>query len=370
MNICLVSADFYPNIGGVAAHVIELGKSFVKAGHKVFVVTLPLGSSTEAFETWQGMEVFRTSIPKQRPFYTLLLRPWLKKFVKRHHIDVVHVHGMRPLEASKGLSCPVIFTNHTSGFLKRLEAPAAKYQKIGKRLRHLDHILAPSEQLCEASRQVGYTGPVSFIPNAVDIERFCPQVHDKTLPNDADSPIALLMARRLVAKNGVIIFAQAMAFLSDLNIKIIIAGDGEEREKVLDTLYNAGLEEKTEFLGAIDNADMPDIYRSADISVLPSFMEATSITGLESMACGLPLVGTNVGGIPAIIDEHKTGLLVPPGDPEALATALRSLVIDASRRKQMGQAARLKAEQEFSWPVIARRTLNVFAGILTNREKH
>jgi glycosyltransferase involved in cell wall biosynthesis len=364
MNICLVAADFYPNIGGIAAHVVELGKSLVAAGHNVFVVTRPIGQCSEPAETWQGMQVYRVDIPRQRPFYNLLLKPWLRKFAKRHKIDVTHIHGMRPLEASRGLPCPVIFTNHTSGFLKRLDAPASEYLQVGKRLTHLAHVIAPSEQLCEATRTVGYTGPVTFIPNGVDAERFHPLVPAQHSDRENEA-ITVLLARRLVAKNGVLIFAEAMAKLADLDIRIVIAGDGELRSRVLDILENAGLKDKTEFLGIVDNEDMPEIYQSADISVLPSFMEATSITGLESMASGLPLVGTNVGGIPGIIEDNVTGLLVPPGEPDSLAQAIKKLVENSALRQTMGKAARTRVETEFTWQGIAQRTLDIYHQVIS-----
>ena len=120
------------------------------------------------------------------------------------------------------------------------------------------------------------------------------------------------------------------------------------------------MSERVTMLGSVNNNDMPDIYRACDISVLPSLMEATSITGLESMASGLVLVGTKVGGIPALIEEGKTGFLVPPRDPEAMAEKLIPLIRDKARCKQMGEAAREKAKTEFSWPVIAGQTVEVY----------
>lgn len=111
---------------------------------------------------------------------------------------------------------------------------------------------------------------------------------------------------------------------------------------------------------------MPEIFRSADISVLPSLAEATSIAGLEAMASGLALVGTNVGGIPTIIYDGVTGLIVPPRDPAALAEALDSLCANSETRKAMGQAARARVEAEFSWPKIAEETRHIYEACLKN----
>ncbi|RMG37270.1 MAG: glycosyltransferase family 1 protein [Gammaproteobacteria bacterium] len=361
LRITLVSADFAPNVGGVAAHVVELGKALAGLAQDVDVVTLPLGEARDYESHWQGMRVWRPRLPKAEPFYSWLLHRWLRGYLRHCPRDILHVHGMRPLGASRGLGLPVVFTNHTSGYLKRIEKGGREIAKIRRRLAHIDQVLAPSEELCEATRAGGYGGMVEFIPNGVDTAVFQPG--ESPLRRDWDlaaDETVILLARRLVEKNGVIVLARAMAHLADLPVRLVVAGDGPERGAMERILGEAGMLDRTLFLGSVANARMPDVYRAADISVLPSFMEATSITGLESMACGLPLVGTRVGGIPALIAEGETGLLVPPGDPEALAQALRELVVDPERRQTMGQWARERAETEFSWRQIAGRTLGVY----------
>jgi glycosyltransferase involved in cell wall biosynthesis len=112
---------------------------------------------------------------------------------------------------------------------------------------------------------------------------------------------------------------------------------------------------------------MPDLYRAADLSVLPSLAEATSIAGLEAMATGLPLVGTDVGGIPIIIEDKATGLIVSPRDPNAMAKALGQLIADADVRRRMGAAARAKVQREFTWPVIVEKTVEVYRAVLAAR---
>ena len=86
------------------------------------------------------------------------------------------------------------------------------------------------------------------------------------------------------------------------------------------------------------------------------------------MACGLPLVGTTVGGIPSLITENKNGYLVPPGNPVALADAIRKLVQDSNLRHDMGLAARQKAISEFSWKTIAQRTINIYTQHISQKQ--
>ena len=361
MKVGLVTADYFPNVGGVAAHVVGLGEAIAQAGHEAHVITLPLADERKRISQLGNVAVHRPLIPKAKPFYSWLLHYWLRQFLKTSHLDILHVHGLRPLEATKNLDVPVIFTNHTSGFLKRISKGEREHRKICKRLEHIQHILAPSHELAETIQQIGYTGPVDYIPNGVDTDRFYPDSTSFRQQHDIkQDEIVILLARRLVEKNGVIVFAKAVTKLKELPIRIVFAGDGPERGKIENLLKTADMHDKAVFLGNIPNSTMPEIYRMADISVLPSFMEATSITGLESMACGLPLVGTTVGGIPSLITENNNGYLVPPSDPAALADAIRKLVKDSKLRHDMGLAAREKVINEFSWQTIAQRTIDIY----------
>lgn len=362
MRIGLVAADFWPNVGGVAAHVVELGKALAAQGHEVHVLTRPIADERAAQSELFGMQVHRPSLVQLRPFSNLLLNRWLKSFLKRQPLDVLHVHGLRPLPATRRLPIPVVFTNHTSGFLQRMERGPAARQRVARWLDHVSEVLAPSEELAAATRRLNIDSPVQYIPNGVDVSRFQPGASAlRESLNISPDEIVVLLARRLVEKNGVCVFAEAVARFVRPGVRVLFAGDGDERSKVEQILKTSNCFDSAIFLGNVPNSQMPDIYRAADISVLPSFLEATSITGLESMATGLPLVGTRVGGIPALIDHERTGLLVERGSPVELAGAIRRLIANAGLRASFGEAARLRAAAEFSWDSIASRTADCYS---------
>jgi glycosyltransferase involved in cell wall biosynthesis len=354
VKICLISTDFPPTLGGVASHAYELSQALSKLGHQVYVISSRMPNTPEQ-EMMGLVEVYRPNMPWQRPFYNIWLKSFLKKFLAQHQIDIVHVHGMRPLESTRGLSVPVVFTNHTSGFLKRLTKPRFWSNRLAGRLKHIRLVLAPSVELCEATQQVGYTGAVKFISNGVDTQKFRPD----HLRNESAIPV-ILLARRLVEKNGVLVFAQALALISHVPFTVRIAGVGLQQADMKHIFQQANLTDRVTFLGGIPNHEMPSVYHSADISVLPSFYEATSITGLESMACGLPLVGTAVGGIPYLIEQGVSGELVPSHNPQALADALAKVIADVNLRQRYAQAARKKAEDQFDWHVIAQQTVDAY----------
>jgi len=114
------------------------------------------------------------------------------------------------------------------------------------------------------------------------------------------------------------------------------------------------------FAGSQNNDALPEFYAAADIVAIPSLKEATSIAGLEAMASACAVVATNVGGLPEIIEDGVSGLLVPPRDPEALAQAIARLSETPELRKQLGLAARARVEQKFTWEQMASETTRAY----------
>ncbi len=368
MRILMITSEFPPTIGGVGSHVYELSRALAALGHQISIVTLPIDGEPEK-KVVDGLTVERPSLVKWMPWHDYHLKAYLTKRLRKEHVDVIHVHGLRGVWGASGHGVPVVFTNHTSGFLKRLQGPAWKRWRTLQRIRHVNAIIAPSHELCDAVRSVGYQGPVAFISNGVDADKFSPGTSKlKSVWRDDDDVPVILMARRLVEKNGVRYFVQALKHINALKFKAVIAGDGPERQWMERYVHQHGLSDKVEFLGGVLNSDMPEIYRAADISVLPSLMEATSIAGLEAMATGLPLVGTHVGGIPTLIEDGINGFLVPPKQPEAMAEKLKVLITDSSLRRQMSQSARARVEKHFTWSVIAAETEKVYAKCLAECE--
>src|SRR5262249_21761561 len=128
--------------------------------------------------------------------------------------------------------------------------------------------------------------------------------------------------------------------------------------------HELGLAEHVHFVGRVEDERLLDYYAAADVFVLPSSSEAQGIVALEAMACGLPVVATAVGGLLGTIDDGETGLLVPPGDVDALATALVGLLRDAPARMALGAAARRTVEREFAWSNAVEATREVYCDLL------
>ena len=262
---------------------------------------------------------------------------------------------------------PLVWTNHTSNYLEMFETPGGR-RRIRLFLGHADAIISPSRELYEKSTATGIAPARNFyIPNGVDAEKFRPGnsfgVIDKDYGLDPARPI-IICPRRLEPKNGVEYFIRAIPLvrkqMSDVQFLIVGGGFPDERRRFEQMLQESGEMRDVFFTGNVPNTSMPKFYALSTVATLPSLMEATSISGLEAMASGLPLVGTKVGGIPEIIEDGKSGLLVDPRSPEQLAEAYLRLLQSAELRRTLGEGARARVEEVFAWPEIARRTVDVY----------
>lgn len=362
MHILMLSNEFPPTLGGVQTHVYELSHALVKRGHQVTVFTRHHDPRWPCNEIIQGIHVMRLSLSTLHLLYDWQLRRAIKQLHLRQPVSIIHVHGMRPLDATRQLSIPVVFTNHTSGFLRRITQGTKRLHKMARQLAHCARVIAPSQELVDATRAAGYTGPCQFITNGVDAEKFSSGDSPwRTRLGISTEAFVVVLARRLVEKNGVLYFAEALKLLDNPSIHVLVAGDGADRGAFEAIIEKTAIEPRVHMLGGVNNTEMPAIYRAGNCAVLPSLMEATSIAGLEAMSSGLPLIGTRVGGIPVIIDDHVTGLLVEPRDPAGLAQAICLLASAPEMTKKMSRQAIDKVQSQFTWARVADTTLAAYS---------
>lgn len=366
MRVLMLTSEYPPRIGGVATHVAELTQALRALGHQVSVVA-PAAPRPPVDQP--GVIRYSPWLRAQ-PFSDWLMGAWCRRLLERCSCDLLHVHGLRPLRAALSTGMPVVFTNHTSGFLQTVAARGSRLARLGGLLGRCDHVIAPSEELVAAARAAGYSGSATYIPNGVDDERFRPGRAAELraawgIPGDA---CVVVLARRLVPKNGVLDAAHALAATAP-NVHFVFAGDGPERESMQRVIAASAAQARAHFIGGVPNPGMPQVYHAADFCLLPSHMEATSIAGLEAMSCGRALIGTRVGGIPALIEDGVTGLLVPSRDPMVLAQAVNRLAADTTLARRMGEAARQRVEREFSWHRIAEQTAHVYGETLSLRQQ-
>jgi glycosyltransferase involved in cell wall biosynthesis len=373
MRLILLSGDLtLPPYGGIATHVLGLGGALAAAGHTVRVVAPEYGYTDEVLEH-DGLPVHRVRADGPRFLrYAKLVRRTrraLSATIRELEADVLHVHDFLlgpPISRPFGRRLPVVFTNHTSNFLDL--APYAHGRWFLRRLIGRPHgVISVSPELQRASELLR-PARRELIPSGVDPGRF--QVVDAAarglraeLGLGPHHPLIAYVGRIHPVK-GLDVLLDAFARLRPAHpgARLMLVGDGlPAHERGLRAgIRERGLEEHVALPGRVAHGTLPTYYSAADVVCLPSRMEATSLTGLEAMACGRPLVATRVGGLPLIVKDGVNGLLAPLGDPDALAAALSRLLGDAALRERMGEAGRSRVLAEFSWDAVAGRTLDFY----------
>ncbi|MBN1992339.1 MAG: glycosyltransferase family 4 protein [Anaerolineae bacterium] len=206
--------------------------------------------------------------------------------------------------------------------------------------------------------------PVHVIPNGVDAAHFHPLPHIL----HQESTIRVLFVGRLVYQKGLDILLQALALIPPhIPLSLEIVGDGDARPELEQTANK--LDYPIHFSGWRARSELPARYQTADIFVLPSRDEGMPNVVLEAMACGLPVVATQIAGNEELVQEGETGLLVPPETPAALAQALIKLITNDRLRQRMGLAGRQRVEEQYTWQSVAKAYLTLAESLIERNDE-
>jgi glycosyltransferase involved in cell wall biosynthesis len=175
----------------------------------------------------------------------------------------------------------------------------------------------------------------------------------------------IFACRQLFPRKGIRFLVEAAAQLKPRfpQLKLVLAGDGFERPALMRLAEELGIAEDTTFLGWVPNSTLPQYYRAAAVSVVPSLEEGFGIPAAEAMGCETPVVASDAGGLPEVVEHGVTGLVVPRGDSAALAAAIGSLLEDPELRRRMGRAGRERALRLFDWDRTAEQFERVYSEV-------
>ena len=187
-------------------------------------------------------------------------------------------------------------------------------------------------------------GKLRVVHCGVDVSRFAPTAHERQ-----DGPITIACVGRLVPEKGQSLLIEAAGALRDagVDVRLVLVGDGPQRERLERLVDASGVRDRVEFRGAVAHTEVERILHGADIFCLPSFAEGVPIVLMEAMAMELPVVACQVMGIPELVEDDVTGRLVRPGSLDALVNALSVLAADSDRRASLGRAARERVAAGF-----------------------
>jgi glycosyltransferase involved in cell wall biosynthesis len=295
----------------------------------------------------------------------------IRELASKTGVDVVHAHGYKAdiyvYLALRGARIPLVSTCHTwydNDLMVRLYGAADRYV-----LRKYARVVAVSNDVKQRLLKAGVREEnICLIKNGIDLRPF-----DRALPSLRSGQVerggaVVGLVGRLAPEKGVDIFlaAAACVLFEMKNTKFVVAGDGPERSELDALIDKLGIRASVTLLGRCD--DMPPFYASLDVMVSSSRHEGLPIAILEGMASRLPLIATSVGAIPTVIEDGRTGVLVPAENPVLLASAIVDLLRDHEKRQQLGSAARRLIEEEFSAARMTADYLRVYEDAVASTE--
>jgi len=369
LKVLMLAPEFYPNLGGTEIQALNLSKGLQERGARVAVLTRMREKSWLPRELVQEVAVRRVDYPRVKWLGGGLLNLRLGWEILRHYrdCDVFHFHigesyMVLPLLVTKALGKPSLLKISGWWEMERgfLRASGLSNRLMRKVLFRVGTIVAVSEEIRERVTSMGYPSQrVLCLPNGVDTRRFAPA-------SPSERPPRIIFVGRLVPVKGLPVLLGAVRRLKEhfpeLALDLVGAGFSEEELKQL--VGELGLEAQVRFLGRIDDTEAA--LAAADIFVQPSLSEGLPNSLLEAMACGLPCVVTNVGGMPQVVQDGVHGFVVEANRVEELALALERLLSDRALRLRMGQQGRAKMLREFSLDAVAENYLAYYRKVARN----
>ena len=381
-KLCVVTHTFLPHVGGIERVVYEQCKRLMQKQFEPMVVTHR--NYTDKNYVFDGIKVrcydsvnigFRLGIPYAIPHITSL-----KIFLESvKSSDLIHVHGHPYLSSliaakiAKKYGKPLVLTQHNT-FIEYNNfwdnAEKLNDLAIGKQaLKAADKIIVVSNATKNYVLSLGAAPEkIRVLHNGVDVNRFRPLtgVKDemrKKLGISKDASVVLTV-RRLVYKNGIdtLIESAKVAVKTNPRVFFLVVGKGPDFEKVKEKIEELGMQENFRLTGFISDEDLPFYYNVADFFVLPSKSgEGLPLVALEAMACGVPVIATNVVGISEVMEEGS-GKLVPPNSPASLAEAI--LEFSHSDLLALKNDLRKIVEQKYSWDRNVEKLVEIYEELI------
>lgn len=355
---------------GASRNVVALLPHLRRLGADAALCTLNSKRDGVLARAFENLGIERFDLQASR-----LLDPWaygrLVGLLRRRRFDLVHAEDQYAnilAAAAWALTrTPFVMTRHVMEEPANGRRQAARARLVFLAARYgARRVIAISEAVRQRfALQAGLPlSRIETIVNGVDLQDFGTLRRDVVrtrLGWPAGARIAIMVAVLRRGKGHEVLLKgldRIRQAVPDFRLKLV--GDGSERPRLDRLAQQFG--DAVEFLG--ERRDVPDLLGASDVLVLPSWNEGLGMVLLEAAAASLPVVATNVGGMPEIVEDGRTGFLVPPGDAAALADRVVGLLNDPNAAASMGRAARRRVEQHFSIEVQARRTLALYRDVL------
>lgn len=346
MKIAMVG-QFPPHVGGVGVHIHTLSKKLVEQGHEVYVITYP----HKEIKDIDGIHVIGTkglNIPGVRGLmFKKNAKRALENLLSKEDIDIIHGHYLFPagaaaVDVGKKHGIKTYVTAHGSDMFELYKSQPLMRPTLKNVLKDADVVFAVSNALKHeivATGVVGIADKTRISWNSVDINKFSTKQNNsfKDEYKLNDKPIVLFVGNLIKRKNVDSLLEAKKIANSDYYL--VVVGDGPLFKKLRKKVEDENIHDVI-FTGSRD--DVENIIPSCDVLVLPSYSESFGLVLIEALACGKPVIGSNVGGITEIITDD-VGLLVNPNKISSIASAIDNVINDEELRNSLSSNARERA---------------------------
>lgn len=387
MRILVLNYEYPPLGGGAGLATAALAEGLAEQGVAVDVVTAGFDSATNP-DAARGCEEAcdgrlrvhrvksrRTGIHEagmlDAASYLLAALPLVRRLLRTHRYDAAHFFFSLPTGALLPFldlrGTPVVVS------LRGSDVPGYDPHNPGMQLAHrllkpltrwiwrrADRVVAVCESLGDLTLRTSPDLCYTVVPNGVDLTRFCPPAAER---GNGRRTIRCLAVARLIERKGLGDLIRAFAQLERGRFELEIVGGGPDEAVLRELVSRYGLGREIRFQGVLDRAAVAQRYREADLFTLPSSAEAFGNVFAEALASGLPIVASNVGGIPELVEHGTNGLLVSPGDVDGLAGAIRYLAGDPELRREIAVCNRAKAESTLEWAHVTKGYISIYHAI-------
>jgi len=384
MSVLLVSRWYGGANNGVGVLTETLTQALRAAGTECVVVELlpdgifPRRRIGRSGETIWGVclrahaESNTPRAPIARALRSFLCRRLVRRLVRAHGVNVAHIHHASTLygtiaSALRSTSTPWMVTFHGSDLRVDISEPTCHAVMLDL-VTAAGAVSAVSNSLREAAVRAfpEAAAKTSVVYNSVDVALI--EEAKQVASNGLESEVVVFLGV-LGARKGADVLLAAWADLvlsgrAPAPWTLVIAGDGPDRRQLEVFATESGVSDRVRFVGAASRGDIATLLSSASIMVVPSRTEPFGLVAAEGQMLGRPIVASDTGGLPEVIQNGVTGMLVPPEQPAALATAIASLIADPARRRAMGHAAHRRALQNYSPSRMAREYLSLYSAII------
>ena len=392
--MCFVTPEYFPISGGTGAYVFYLSHSLQQMGHNVHVVAR---DKQDSEDTVNEIKVhYITGVGNALTRYWKFARSASKKIKELNEqigFDIIHANlplvpsFAIPKQASKAVVCAVHSTwkgeaivtkkdnpkelNPNEKAMLRFNSVLRSYEK--KLMNRSDALIAVSKYTVNELTDLYGINPekIHVIYNGVDTQKFKPRPNKTQLRKqfslEPDKKIILFVGRLYHRKGLEPLLRSIHQVLKEFsNVTFAISGTGfkEKEESLRNLAKKLDIENHIKFLGYIADEKLPELYSASDIFVLPAIYENFPFAILEAQSSALPVISTNVGGIPEFLEDGKNGFVIEAGDERELTKKLLKLLENPVLAKQMGATGRELIEKNLSWDIITNQVIDLYHKLL------